>query len=280
MSGASGELLLVIDVGNTNTVLGLYEGAELAHYWRIATDPERTTDELGVLMLQLLQARGIDPARIRGAMCASVVPPVVHATRRACKRYFGVQAQFVGADVDLGIEVRYRPADAVGADRLVNALAAHERHGTACIIVDFGTATTFDVVAADGSYEGGVIAPGIGISMDALFHRAAKLPRVEIVRPGRAIGHATVESMQAGIVYGYVGLVDGIVDRILGELRAQGTDDVRVIATGGLAGLISAESRHISDVERFLTLDGLRMAWERVQAMTESIGASSSRLRS
>jgi type III pantothenate kinase len=253
---------MVKDVGNTNSVLGLYDGAEMIEHWRIATLADRTTDELGVLLVSLFATRGVRPEDISAAICATVVPPLVHTTRRACRRYLDVEPLFV-SDLDLGIDVRYSLPRDVGADRLVNAVAAWEAYHAPCIIVDFGTATTFDVVGADGGYEGGVIAPGLAISLDALYQRASKLPRVEIVRPGAAIGTSTVTSMQAGIVYGYVGLVDGIVHRILDQL-----DDprVRVIATGGLAGLISEESSYIEKVEPFLTLDGLRLCYERALA--------------
>ena len=252
----SGDLLLVIDVGNTNTVLGVYEGERLVDHWRVATDPNRTTDELGVLYLSLFRAAQIDPARVGAAICACVVPPVMHGVRRAAKRFFGVEALFVGSDVQTGVLVDVVNPREVGADRIVNALAANAMYGCACIVVDFGTATTFDVVGADGTYGGGVIAPGLGISLEALHARASKLPRVEIVKPDQVIGRTTITSMQSGIVYGYVGLVDGIVERIREELP---DGQVKVVATGGLASLIAAESRSLEAVEPFLTLEGLRL---------------------
>ncbi len=260
MSASPGGLLLVIDVGNTNTVIGLYDGDELIDHWRIGTNRLATTDELGVLYLSLLSARGIDPATISAAVCASVVPPMVHATRRACQRYFNVEPLFVGPDLDTGMPIHIDNPLEVGADRIVNAVAAWSRYRCACIVVDLGTATTFDVVSAAGAYEGGVIAPGLRISLDALFQHAAKLPRVEIVKPASAVGKGTVASMQSGIFYGYIGLVDGVVDRILADWPER---PMKVVATGGLANLIAPESRHIEVVESFLTLDGLRLIYRR-----------------
>jgi type III pantothenate kinase len=263
----SGDCILALDVGNTNTVLGLHDGERWVEHWRVETHAKTTTDEVGVLYLSLLQARGVDPGRVREAIVSCVVPPAVHANRRACQRYFGVEATFVGPETDTGLEIAYQnPAD-VGADRIVNGVAAHALVSGACIVVDFGTATTFDVITRGGVYLGGVIAPGIGISLEALYQRAAKLPRVSIVRPERVLGTHTVESMQSGIVYGYAGLVDGIVERLRKEID---DDDVTVIATGGLAGLISQDTSHISRVEPFLTLDGLRMVAERLSRRSES----------
>ncbi|MCB9728925.1 MAG: type III pantothenate kinase [Deltaproteobacteria bacterium] len=262
-------MLMVIDVGNTNTVLGVYDGEELIEHWRVATNAQSTTDELGVLYMSLFAARRIPPEQVGAAIVACVVPPAVHAITRACDRYFDVHPLFVGADVDCGMPIAYDNPREVGADRLVNAVAAYARWKTACVVVDFGTATTFDVIGAEGVYRGGVIAPGIGISLDALFLRASKLPRVNIARPERVIGTRTVDSMQAGIVFGYVGLVDGLVERIREEMPE---DDVRVIATGGLAALISSETRHIHSVEPFLTLEGLRLIHERHRQTLEADG--------
>ena len=255
------ELLLVVDVGNSHTVLGLYHEDTLTEHWRIATDAKTTTDELGVLLLSLFSAHGISAKDVSAVVCASVVPPLMHATRRVFRRYFDVDPVFVSADTDLGMPIHCDNPQEVGADRLVNAFAAYARYGTAAVVVDFGTATTFDVVSEAGAYEGGVIAPGLGTSLDALFVRAAKLPRVEIAKPKAAIGKNTVSSMQSGIVYGYVGLVDGLVTRVLGEIETKGP--VTVVATGGLAGLIAAESATIAHVEPFLTLDGLRLIYLR-----------------
>jgi len=260
---ADDKLLLVIDVGNTNSVLGLYRGDELVEHWRVATNPLTTTDELGVLYLALFAARDIDREMIDAAMVACVVPPKVHAIRRACQRYFDVDPIFVTPTLDTGIAIRYDNPLEVGADRIVNAVAAYHRHRQSCIIVDFGTATTFDVVLSPGVYMGGVIAPGIGVSLDALIGRAARLPKVEITKPPSVMGTNTIAAIQAGTVYGYVGLVDGIVARILEEHD----ESFRIIATGGLAGLITQDSRYIESVEPFLTLDGLRLIHERLVAM-------------
>ena len=256
------DLLFVVDVGNTNIVMGLYDGDELIEHWRVGTTPIRTTDELGALLLTLFSARGIETSRISAAICGCVVPPAVHPVRRACQRYFGVEPRFVLDDVPAPIPIRYDNPREVGADRIVNAVAAYERFSTACVIVDFGTATTFDAVAADGGYEGGVIAPGLRISMDALYERASALPRVAIRKPSRAIGKTTVAAMQAGTIFGYTGLVDGIVARLIDEL---GPGDVHVVATGGLAGLIAQDSRFIEAALPFLTLEGLR-SLHRLQA--------------
>ncbi len=257
--------LLVIDVGNTNTVLGLYEGATLEEHWRVATSPETTTDELGVLYRALFQAQNISAESVGAAIVSSVVPPIDHAVRRACHRYFGVDAVFVSPSTDIGIGVRYDNPQEIGADRLVNAVAAFARYKQACIIIDFGTATTFDVVDATGTYLGGVISPGLGVSLDALIARAAKLPKVEIKKPDAIMGTNTISAIQAGTVYGYIGLVDGIVRRIL---DAHPGMQFRIIATGGLAGLIGGESEFIENVEPFLTLEGLRLIHERRQLGT------------
>ncbi|MDD5309480.1 MAG: type III pantothenate kinase [Deltaproteobacteria bacterium] len=252
-------MLFVVDVGNTHTVLGLYEGAELRHHWRLRTDPERTTDEWGLSLHTLFHLVGLDLAVVKAVAVSSVVPPAVHVIRRASQRYFGVEPLVVGPGVKTGLAIRYDNPREVGADRIVNAVAAYSVVQGPCIVVDFGTATTFDCISGSGEYLGGAIVPGIGIALDALVTRAAKLPRVEIARPRNVIGRNTEESMQSGILFGYVSLVDGLVDRLAAQMGGQ----ARVIATGGLAGAIASESRTIESVSPNLTLDGLRLIHER-----------------
>jgi type III pantothenate kinase len=254
------DLLMVIDVGNTHIVVGLYRESELLEHWRITSNPDTTTDELGALLLSLLTSRQIQPNQVKDAIVASVVPSLMHATRRACRRYFSITPRFVDSQSQLDMPILIDNPNEVGADRLVNAVAAFHKYSSACIIVDLGTATTFDIVNSKGEYEGGVIAPGVGISLDALFRRASKLPRVEIVKPKSAIGKSTVTSMQSGIIYGFVGLVDGVVGRIIAELD---DENIKIVATGGLAALISAESAYIDEVDPFLTLDGLQLIYAR-----------------
>ncbi len=250
-------MLLVLDIGNTNVVLGLYDGARLVVHWRLATDKERTADEYAVTVLQLFALAGIVPAAVEGAVISSVVPPLTPTFVSLCQGRFGVAPLVVGPETDTGIVVRYEPPTDVGADRIVNAVAAHARYGRSAIVVDFGTATTFDCVTAAGEYLGGAIAPGIGISAEALVQRTSKLPRIEIARPPResVVGRTTAASMQAGIFYGYVGLVDEIVTRMARELGGEPA----VVATGGLATLIAPETRTIKDVDELLTLEGLRL---------------------
>jgi len=258
-------MLLVIDIGNTETELGLFpmleDGTatpELAANWRISTSHRQTIDEHGVLIRQLFALRGLEPGAVKGIIVASVVPPMESLVRQMCERYFGVKALFVEPGIRTGMPVHYDNPAEVGADRIVNALAAYEKCKQSCVVVDFGTATTFDAVSAKGEYLGGVIAPGIGISADALFARTARLPRVDIKRPPHVVGSNTVHSLQSGLFYGYVGLVDGILERLLGEIGP-----ARVIATGVMAGFIASGSRFLSEVDDALTLTGLRIVWER-----------------
>ena len=252
-------MLLTIDVSNTHTKVGVYEGDRLARHWRLRTEPERTADEYGVMLLGLFEAAGAAPSEITGVAVSSVVPPMNETVEELSRNFFGHTPLFVGPGVRTGMPILYENPRDVGADRIVNGVAAYERTHGPCIVVDFGTATTFDYVTGRGEYLGGVIVPGIGISLDALFVRTAKLPRVELVRPPKVVGRNTVHAIQSGAVYGYTALVDGLVARIRGENDA----GARVLATGGLAPLIVPVSTTIEAVDEFLTLDGLRIVYTR-----------------
>jgi type III pantothenate kinase len=252
-------MLLVIDVGNSNIVYGLFEGTTLRHQFRVETGRARTADEYRVVLHQLLAMNGVAPREIDSAALASVVPSLTEPMADLVRRTFGTEPLIVGPGVRTGMAILYENPREVGADRIVNAVAAYERAKGSVIVVDFGTATTFDCVTPKGEYLGGVIAPGIQISADALFARAAKLPRVEIAKPPHVIGRNTIHSIQSGIVYGYVGLVDGVVGRLREELGQVSV----VIATGGLARLIAPLSSTISEAVDELTLEGLRIIFER-----------------
>lgn len=254
-------MILVLDVGNTNITLGVYKGQDLIAHWRLATVRERTEDELGILIKMLFADKGLDPAQVEGIAISSVVPPLMFALEKMSVKYFGHKPITVGPGVKTGLNIKYENPREVGADRIVNAVAALERYGPPLIIVDFGTATTFCVLNESGDYMGGVVAPGIAISTEALFQRAAKLPRIEITRPASVVGRNTVTSMQSGVLYGFAGQVDGIVSRIKSEFDLP----FKVVATGGLSGLISAESDQIDIKDDNLTLDGLRLIWDRNQ---------------
>ena len=248
-------MLLAVDVGNTNTVMGAFDGEHLLDHWRLATDQSRTADEYSITLRSLFGLSGLDPAGIDAAIISSVVPAVVHPLRRSFRDRFGVAPLVVGPGVKTGMPILYENPKEVGADRIVNAVAAYAKYGCGTIVVDFGTATTFDCISPAGEYLGGVIAPGITISADALYHHAAKLPRVEIGRPPQVIGRNTVASIQSGLYNGYVSLVDGIVRRMVQEAGFP----IRVVATGGLARLIAKGSATIEEADELLTLDGLRL---------------------
>lgn len=252
-------MLLVIDVGNTNMVLGVYKDTELLDHWRISTDRQRTTDEYGVLIRELFYLNDLRADDINAIIISSVVPPVVPTLERMCQRYFGLSPLLIGPGVKTGVDIRYDNPREVGADRIVNAVAAYEKYGGPVIIVDFGTATTFCAVDAKGVYLGGSICPGIGISTEALVQRTAKLPRIELKRTDSVICRNTIESMQAGVFYGFVGQVEGIVSRMRRELDMS----ARVVATGGLAVVIAPATKTIDVVEPMLTLEGLRIIYER-----------------
>jgi len=252
-------MLLVIDVGNTNTVLGLYDGEELVHDWRIRTVVDHTVDEYGMLILNLYKNSRIHSKSISDIIISCVVPPMLNILEPLCEKYFGIKPLIVGPGVKTGMPIFYDNPKEVGADRIVNAVAAYEKYRRPLIIVDFGTATTFDYVSPKGEYMGGCIAPGIMISSEALFTRAAKLPRVEFSKPHAIITKDTVSGMQAGIMYGYAGLVDGIVDR----MKAEVSSEPFVVATGGLANVIARETKHIDVVDEMLTLEGLRIIFKR-----------------
>ncbi len=253
-------MILVMDVGNTNIMLGVYEDKKLIQKWKLCTDIDKTSDEIGMLFMNLFNMENLDVGQVEAVVIASVVPPIMYSLEHAVKKYFKLKPMVVGPGIKTGINIRTENPREVGADRIVNAVAAYEIYGGPLIIVDFGTATTFCAVSSRGEYLGGAICPGIRISADALFQRAAKLPRVELCKPDCIIGKNTVTSMQAGIVFGYVGQVDYIVRRMKKEM---GEDSIKVVATGGLAPLIASETETIDVINETLTLEGLRIIYER-----------------
>jgi type III pantothenate kinase len=261
-------MLLAIDIGNTNVVLGVFAGAELTQSWRLASQPMRTADDLGIMIAQLFVHRQIAPAEISGVIIASVVPEATGTMSEVAARYLGHRALVVDSALDTGMPNLYQNPAEVGSDRIVNGVAAFERHGRKAgkpvIVVDFGTATTFDAISREGEYLGGVICPGVQISADALYRRTAKLPRIAVARPESVIGRTTIGSMQSGLFYGYIGLVEGIVRRIESEFGGPAT----TVATGGLAESIALETGVIQVVDRDLTLHGLRIIWDRNRQAT------------
>jgi type III pantothenate kinase len=258
-------MLLTLDVGNTNTVLGLYRLAsnELVTHWRISTLRTQTADEYGVLFLNLFSMRKVEATEVSSIIISSVVPPLESTLRHVCERYFNLKPMFVEPGIKTGMPILVDNPAELGADRLVNGVAAFARYGGPCIVVDFGTATTFDVISAKGEYLGGVIAPGLAISAEALFARAARLSRVDVKKPAKVVGTNTVAHIQSGLYYGYIGLVDGILERMLNETRNPDSPTPKIIATGGLARLVAEDSRFIETIDDMLTLDGLRLIYER-----------------
>ena len=252
-------MLLVFDIGNSNIVLGTYEGKRLMKHWRISTDRQKTGDEYGMLINDLFRFQRIRMTDIDAIIISSVVPPLVVPLVKMCERYFHLRPLIVGPGIKTGIRLRYENPREIGADRIVNSVGAFEQYGGPLIVVDIGTATTFDIVDTNGDYLGGVIAPGIGISTEALFQRAAQLPRVALVTPKTVICKNTVTGMQAGVIFGFVGQIDEIVRRIKAEMK----QEMKVVATGGLARMIARESKTIEKVDTFLTLTGLRVLYER-----------------
>ena len=267
-------MLLALDVGNTNTVLGLYndpaqgESGKLAAHWRVSTHRTQTVDEYGVLFTNLFNLHGLSTSQVKHIIISSVVPPVDSTLAQVCESYFKIKPIFVEPGIKTGMPVLVDNPAELGADRLVNAIGAYEKYGAAAkaplIVVDFGTATTFDVISARGEYLGGIISPGLGISADALFSRAARLGRVDIKRPAKVIGTTTVTHIQSGLYYGYIGLVDGILERMIAEMATDprcGKTPPKILATGGLASLIAEDSRYIETIDDMLTLDGLRLVF-------------------
>lgn len=255
-------MLLVVDVGNTNIVFGVYKNEELQYNWRIATYKEKTSDEYGLLFEQIFKYHSLCPKDVKDVIISSVVPTLMHTLSAMSIKYFNKEPKIVGPGIKTGMNIKYDNPKEVGADRIVNAVAGYEKYGGPLIIVDFGTAITFCAISKEGEYLGGAITPGISISSEALFLRTAKLPKVEISKPESVIAKNTVNSIQAGLVYGYIGLVDFIIERIMEELKEEGEVET-VVATGGFSSLIASESKYINKIDKLLTLEGLRIIYGR-----------------
>ncbi|MDO5026212.1 MAG: type III pantothenate kinase [Tissierellia bacterium] len=255
-------MLLLIDVGNTNIVMGMYDGDEFKFSWRLGTKVARTSDEYGLQVDSILRHYGVDIEDITDVVLASVVPSIQHTLKTMCTRYLGKEPMVIGEGTKTGMKIKYDNPKEVGADRIVNAVAAYQRYGGPCLIIDIGTAISFDVVSKDGEYLGGAIAPGIGISSEALFSRTSKLPRVELEEPKNVIGKNTVEAIQSGVVYGFIGLVDNIISNILSEMRLD-QKDIKIIATGGYAQLIATKSKYVEEYDYDITLQGMKMIYEK-----------------
>lgn len=261
------EMLLVFDVGNTNIVLGAFKGQELIRSFRISTDKHKTSDEYGIIIRQLFHEEGLSLNMVDDVIISSVVPEVMHTLENFTMKCCGKLPMIVGPGMKTGINIKYENPQQVGADRIVNAAAGIEKYGGPLILIDFGTATTFCAVTKKGEYLGGAIAPGIVISAEALFQKASKLPRVEIMKPKGVIGKNTIWAMQSGIVFGYAGLLENIVNTMKKEMEEIGEKDVKVVATGGLATLICAETNVVDEIDKTLTLDGLRLIYEKNKEM-------------
>lgn len=253
-------MLLVVDVGNTNIVLGVYEGKNLLHFWRISTNKNKTSDEFGMFIVNLFQYNKVELEEIEGVIISSVVPTVMYSLEHAISKYIGKRPMVIGPGIKTGINVKIDNPRELGADRIVNAVSALAHYGGPLIIIDFGTATTYDCITAKGEHIGGIICPGIKISGDALWQQAAKLPKVELSKPKHVIGKNTIDALKSGLIYGYIGQVDYLVERLKQEMQEP---EAKVIATGGLASMIASESKTIQKTDRLLTLEGLRLIYEK-----------------